>query len=269
MNKIANYYNENGFYIAKSILPKSILDDYLKDLRKIFEQQLDYLSIEYKKNCEIHDLMILLFNTNSKRYLSTLTLSGKLFSLYKTISHDKITETLEGIGLETPIWQTKPVIHCMSNELKIPNGYHGVGVHQDWPTLQSSLNNVTIWIPFTNKVTKDSFPLEVIPGTHLLGLCKGTQTEHYFETNSEYYNIKDFIPLEVELGDVIFMSNFTIHRSQTEGKDFRLSVSTRYEDASEPTFIERNYPFTEHRLVKREVLFDNFPSQEQVKKIYE
>ena len=267
MTNIKKIYNKDGFYLAKSILPKELIAEYSADFRKIFIQQLDSAKSSYDKDDDIFNLMQNLFKKDLKKYLSALTLSGKLFSLYKVISHENIVKTSKTLGIELPIWQTKPVIHCMANELKIPGGYHGVGVHQDWPTLQSSLNNITIWAPFT-KVSKNTFPLEIIPGTHKNGLLEGIQTEAYFETNPKYYKVEDFIPIECDIGDVIFMSNFTIHRSQKEGSGLRLSVSTRYEDASEETFITRNYPFTEGRTVKRDVLFPNFPSASQVQKIF-
>lgn len=267
MNNIKQDYNQNGFYLAKNLLPKDLINQYNADFRKIFTQQLDLIGASYKKDSEIFEIMQNLFKADLKKYLATLSLSGKLFSLYEIISHKNIVETTKNLGVNLPIWQTKPVIHCMANELKIIGGYHGVGVHQDWPTLQSSLNNITIWVPFT-KVSKNNFPLEIIPNTHKDGLLEGIQTDAYFETDPKYYKVEDFIPIECDIGDVIFMSNFTLHRSQKEGEGLRLSVSTRYEDATEETFIERSYPFTEQRVVKRDVLSPNFPSPEQVKKIY-
>ncbi len=268
MKNIREVYNRDGFYLAKSIIPKDLIEKYNSDFRTIFTQQLDNLGEKYSKDDDIFTIMQNLFKKDLKKYLSTLTLSGKLFSLYEIISYKNIVETTKELGIKLPTWQTKPVIHCMANELKIPGGYHGVGVHQDWPTLQSSLNTLTIWVPFTN-VSKDNFPLEIIPATHKDGLLEGIQTDAYFETDPKYYKVEDFIPIECNIGDVIFMSNFAIHRSQKEGAGLRLSVSTRYEDASEDTFIARNYPFTEKRSVSREVLFPNFPLAEQVKKIFE
>lgn len=268
MRDIAQEYKKNGFCIAKSILSKNLTDKYIADFKQIFIQQLELLGETSLQNREIFELMQILFKKDLKRYLATLTLSSKLYSVYKIIGDKKILEVLNQIGIKIPLWQTKPVTHLMSNELKIPGGYHGLGVHQDWPSLQSSLNNVTIWVPFT-KVTRDTFPMEVIAETYKKGLLDGVQTEHYFEIESKYYRVEDFLPLECEIGDVIFMSNFTIHRSQMEGSGFRLSVSARYEDAAEKTFVERNYPYTELRVVKRDVLFPGFPSVDQVKKIME
>ena len=263
-----NFFNENGYFILKSILKKDIIDKYNSDFREIFTQQLNILGIkddlEFLDNFEI---MKKLFKLDIDRYLSALTLSSKLFSLYNIISNEDIVNSLKKINFKIPIWQTKPVIHCMANELTIPNGYNGVGVHQDWITLQSSLNTVTIWIPFFN-VKKENFPLEIIPKSHLHGLCDGEQKQNYFEIDKEYYNNDDFLPIEVEVGDVVVMSNFTIHRTQTNGNGFRLSASMRYEDASEKTFIERNYPFTEKRVVDRKIISPNFPNREQVIKIY-
>lgn len=264
---IKQKYNQDGFCLVKSVVPSDYTDSYKKDFRKIFLQQLDFLGLNYDKNCDIFEIMQILHSKDLKRYLATMTLSSKLFSLYQIISHKNIVNIIEDLGVNIPTWQTRPVIHCMANELKIPNGYHGVGVHQDWPTLQSSLNNITIWTPFT-KVSKDNFPLDIIPRTHTKGLLDGAQSEHYFEIDQRHYNVEDFVPIECDVGDVIFMSNFAIHRSQTNGSGFRLSVSTRYEDAGEKTFVTRNYPYTEGRVVKRDVLFPGFPSKEEVKNIF-
>jgi len=260
------FFDENGYYIDKNLIPIELINQFVDDLNKIFKQQIDFLD-KNSQDLSVFDKMRLLFNMDNSRYLSTLTLSSKMVSLYDIIIHKNVQQSVNDLGFKIPVWQTRPVIHCMSNDLKIQNGYHGVGVHQDWSTLQSSLNTITIWIPFF-KVTKENFPIEVIPKTHLLGLCEGSQKEHFFEIDSSYYNMDEFIELEAEPGDVIFMSNFTIHKSKTTGKGFRMSVSMRYEDGGEDTFIERNYPFTEKRIVNRDVLFKDFPKKEQVLKIY-
>lgn len=266
MSETLSSYNKNGFVILKNIISKDILDCYLKDFHKIIIQQLDFLKIK-NEDLDIFNSMKVLYNADKNRYLSTLTLSSKLFNLYKIISEEPLINELKLLGISLPTWQTKPVIHCMSDELKIEGGYHGLGVHQDWRSLQSSLNTIIAWIPFFN-VTKENYPIQVIPKSHLYGLCDGLQTDHFFEIDKNIYNQDDFIELEADVGDVIIMSSFLIHKSKTNGNGFRFSVSMRYEDSTEETFIERNYPYTEKRIVDRKILFDEFPSNEQLYKIY-
>jgi ectoine hydroxylase-related dioxygenase (phytanoyl-CoA dioxygenase family) len=176
---------------------------------------------------------------------------------------------MKEFGIELPVFQTSPVLHIMSNGLRIPGGYAGVGVHQDWPALQGSLDAITIWIPIVD-VREDLFPLEIIPGSHLYGLCGGTQKEHSYEVAPSYYDEKAFIRVTAERGDALFFSAFTIHRSGQHGADgVRLSVSARYENAAEPTFVDRVYPFAQKRSVQREFIVRDFPSREQVVKLYE
>lgn len=54
---------------------------------------------------------------------------------------------------------------------------------------------------------------------------------------------KKFIMPTIELGDALFFSAFLIHRSGNNVTDsIRWSCHLRYNDLSEPTFMERNYP---------------------------
>ena len=65
-----NFFNENGYFILKSILKKDIIDKYNSDFREIFIQQLNILGIkddlEFLDNFEI---MKKLFKLDIDRYL--------------------------------------------------------------------------------------------------------------------------------------------------------------------------------------------------------
>ena len=63
------------------------------------------------------------------------------------------------------------------------------------------------------------------------------------------------MPAICEVGDVIFMSNFTVHRSSKKGDNrLRMACSTRYDNANEEAFIERCYPSAYIRSVERKII---------------
>lgn len=159
-----------------------------------------------------------------------------------------------------PIIIEQPVLHVMSQNLHIPDGYYGTEAHQDWPSTQGSLDCVTVWIPFHD--TKDNFPLEVIPGSHLQGLRDGKLNGSVLEIECDD---REFIPIECKAGDAIFLSGFLIHRTGKKGS-FRVAVSQRFDNAMEPTFIERGYPCAQKRVVDREIKWK--PTVEEVRSMY-
>jgi len=163
------------------------------------------------------------------------------------------------------------VVHIMADELQIPNGYFGLVPHQDFPSVQGSLGGVVVWLPLVD-VDKDNYPLEVIPGSNRRGLLPSFEnTNSTWEINPDQYNENDFVPAEVNVGDVIFMSLFTIHRSSKRGTAgrIRLAASTRFDNASEPSFIKRCYPTAYIRTVQREQYFKDFPSISEVNKVFD
>lgn len=150
--------------------------------------------------------------------------------------------------ISVPIIIEQPVLHVMSPSLRIPDGYYGTAAHQDWPSTQGSLDCVTVWIALTD-ITVDDFPLEVIPGSHKRGLLDGKMNGSVLEVEADN---KDFIPIECKAGDVIFLSGFLVHRTG-KGNGFRVAVSQRFDNVSEPTFIERGYPCAQKRVVDRDI----------------
>jgi ectoine hydroxylase-related dioxygenase (phytanoyl-CoA dioxygenase family) len=169
------------------------------------------------------------------------------------------------LGLEQAAFQTAPVLHVMSADLRVPGGYYGYPVHQDWPALQSSLDTITAWIPFVS-VDESNYTMDVIPGSHLGGLYPGTMTPNAYEIEPGAYREEDFVPVRAEPGDVFFMSCFMVHRSSVRGGDrVRIASSMRYENAAEDAFAEHAYPYVHKRVVEREFLVPDYPSAAQVR----
>ncbi|VVB71389.1 Phytanoyl-CoA dioxygenase (PhyH) [uncultured archaeon] len=130
--------------------------------------------------------------------------------------------------------------------------YWKANPHQDWYTIRGSLDAITAWTPIA-PLTKDMGYLEVVPGSHKNGLLKHKD----FGNNYEIIESTDSLnwkPIEMDIGDVLFFSTFTIHRSGYNKSDkIRWTEVIRYDNALEPSFVAREFPlnFKSERVDKK------------------
>lgn len=265
-------YKRTGFLVAKNIVPKDSIEIVHHELSRILYEQILHLNPETALSCQkntVYELLRALFDTDQLRYLACLRLAARLYSLQVLMMHPAVLVYCRALGIEMPVMQSRTVFHVMSNELKFVNGYFGFDVHQDWPSLQSSLDMVTVWIPLVD-VDANLFPMEVIPGSHLKGLCRGGLSEHISTIDPSEYQESEFVRVEAQRGDVVFMTAFCLHRSAVDGRshDVRLAASCRYENAMERHVIEHAYPYCQQNIIRREPIIENFPTQEQVKAVF-
>lgn len=267
----AAHYRREGFLVARQMVPREQIERVFADMHRLVVQQLLRFGLPHGSGEtaeDVHQDLRRLFTQDLKTYLATLALCAKLASLHELYLHPNIRAFAREIGIEFPVFQTAPVMHLMSKSLRIVGGYQGFGAHQDWPTLQGSLDTVTVWIPFVD-IDQNLFTLDIIPRSHTGGLRPYARRDHIFEVDPNSYDAADFQSVEANKGDVVFMSSFAIHRSSLRGDDrLRISTSMRYENAAEPHFIARSYPFGHKRSVLTELITPDFPAPEQVGAVY-
>ena len=264
-------YRKDGFCIYKGLLQKNQLSAILGDINHLARLRLLGLNQEPSADDTVFSNLKKLFDLDHDAYMGVARLAPKLLSV-KTLALDTRIQDVVWMLQQTPVTSdfglpvlTKPteaIVHFMSRQLVIPGGYSGFKPHQDWTSIQGSLDSMVVWMPLTT-ITEESFPLQVIPGSHLNGLL-GIE-EGQYETRSTEYDEGSFVSALIEPGDVAFMSSWTVHRTGVSpGTQDRLAISTRYENAAEPTFVGRNYPGAYRRTVIRDMITPNFPSKEQV-----
>lgn len=230
-------YNRDGYVVVRGGFPSSP------------KAWLDYLGHEKG--------IIRKFDEGIDRYIGILRKFSKNSQLQRAILNIDLKVILHTGDLII----SQPVLHVMSPALRIPDGYYGTAAHQDWPSTQGSLDCVTVWIALTDAGI-GNFPLEVIPGSHKRGLLDGKMNGSVLEVEADE---KEFVPITCKAGDVVFLSGFTVHRTGN-GAGFRVAVSQRFDNASEPTFIERGYPCAQKRVVEREIKWR--PTQAQVQDVF-
>jgi len=268
-----NDYKDKGYFLVKGLMPLDECNEVLSDIHSIVNFQLKRfipnLSNEYlgNQNSLAKEMELLLkFDVNA--YIAFARRSAKLVKLHRYLSHENIISLLNDLNFELPTIVTEPVLHINSDRLIIPNGYAGFDTHQDWPSIQGSLDCVVLWAPLVN-VSLSNFPLKVIPGSHKKGLYPGEVCDNILKIDPALYDTSKYKAIEARAGDVVLMSSWTLHQTGIkDSKGFRLACSTRYDNSAEQTFVERYYPCAYQRTVNREMITPNFPAVNQIENQY-
>jgi len=182
---------------------------------------------------------------------------------------EPVVELAQFLGVQRPLISTKASVHLMDDELKVPNGYHKSPPHQDWRSIQGSLDNVVFWIP-TTPVRGGVNGLEVVRQSHLLGLLETSQHVMTPTVADPRIREEQFEPIDVEPGDVVAFSSFLVHRTSDKSDGLvRIAISTRFNNAEEPTFLERGYATPYKYSYRLDLITQDFPASDAVARVFQ
>lgn len=264
-------YRRDGCAVVPQLVPIAALDAVASDIAVVVRQSLRRLgaaalsSEAHPDDADaLHTDLQTLLHADVKAYLAALRHAAKLLSLARLAVSAPFEDLTRALAMVSPSLPTTPVLHVMSERLRVPDGYFGLETHQDWPSIQGGLDTFTAWVPLFD-VGIAQFPLEVIPGSHRAGLLPGRARANATEIDPAHYDAGAFTRLAARRGDVVIFTTFTIHRTAVQDcQGFRLACSTRYENAAEPTFVARGYPTAYRRSVERDLMVADFPTPAQV-----
>jgi|GEM_PF-6187242 len=254
-------YKESGFYLAKNLLNKDYLSSVRNDIMKVFAIKMGKHKVDDK---DLFDL----YQFDRASYVTCAKQAHNLISLHQLACNELIVNMLHDFGVSFPSYAAKPVILFSAKQLaENHHFYWKAKPHQDWAGLMGSLDSVVAWLPLV-PFTKELGFLEIVPGSHLSGLLKHVPSGPTVEISEEHEY--DFQPIPMELGDVLFFSTFSIHRSGENISDLiRLSVNFRYDNNEEINFAERCFPnsFVYNRVQLVEQI-PGFPKPEDIQKVF-
>ncbi len=222
-------YKENGYLLLEKIVPVQLLNEIKSDIQNLFKEDIFQIS-----------------KRDQKKFIAIANISQYLISVNKLTTNPCIVQSLKMIGITNPVINTRPLISYSHKDLALNDMYWKVPAHQDWASMQGSIDSVTIWIPLCD-LQDDMGYLEVIPKSHLQGFLP-LKDDTVLKDDS--FDEKEFIPIRMNLGDILIFNTFLIHRSGINKSDnIRLTTHLRYDNADEDSFVQRNFPH--HRVDKR------------------
>jgi ectoine hydroxylase-related dioxygenase (phytanoyl-CoA dioxygenase family) len=264
-------FRRDGYLILKNLIPATVIDGCLEEIRAIFNAQAERFGVTPADSIDMASLsrtMAGLIQRDIPAYLAAAKLAQHAISLHRMGCDETLVAPLRALGLQVPIISTRPVIFFMADALKIPGGYHKTPPHQDWRSIQGSLDGVVAWVPFSS-TDRFNYPLEVLPGSHQRGLLP--TKEDVFGHRVEETALPDtpFTALEVERGDVVIFSCFLVHRTgEAGGALARFAASFRFNNAAEPSFVQRGYPNPYVYRPDMTILTPDFPRPAQLRRIF-
>ena len=192
-----------------------------------------------------------------------------LISLTRLAVSDNITDLLVSKGLSSPVICTRPVLFFNHPRLAKKDVYHTVFPHQDWRSMQGSLDSVVIWVPLMD-INKSNGALRILPGSHKLGLLADEMEDGFGKVDMTDEMKNNMIDVEVKAGDALIFSSFLIHESGLISEDrIRWSCHFRYNNLDEETFISRRYF---HPYIYRpdpKLYTTNFPTEDQLNAVFD
>ncbi|HMH32109.1 MAG TPA: phytanoyl-CoA dioxygenase family protein [Puia sp.] len=270
MNKTEKLsYIKNGFYLYKGFFNSKEVERIKKEAQSIFINQFIGKGIATSKKIsegEFESAIVRLFEEHFDHYTNCGKQAQHLISLHRLSLDERIVNKLKEFGLDFPVISTRPVMYFNKFNLAKTEEFYKVPPHQDWRSMQGSLNSMVVWVPLAD-VSEDLGALKIVPGSHLHGLIESKENAWFRQIDQ--VEQADFISVEVEAGDALFFSSFLIHSSGNNIKDkIRWSCHFRYNDLNEETFIQRGYPHPYIYKPIQELITSDFPSPDQIKKIF-
>jgi ectoine hydroxylase-related dioxygenase (phytanoyl-CoA dioxygenase family) len=133
---------------------------------------------------------------------------------------------------------TRPVLFFNHPQLAKEEVYYKTPKHQDWPSMEASLNSLVVWVPLVD-VNEENGSIIIYPGSHKQGVLP-------FNVNGGFAEVEykgESIQPTMEIGDIAIFSTFLVHKSgDILDNSIRWSCHFRYTDMLENDFIKRGYP---------------------------
>ena len=147
--------------------------------------------------------------------------------------------------------QTSPIVsHFTSHD--VTGQGHGLGFHQDWPSMGTSDTGIVCWITLYDT---DRHTIQFVPGSHKKGVLPGKQTETGYLVEPTHYT--DAHVLRVPAGSVVLFSPWLVHATYVDPKAeegaFKLALSTRYDDLECAAWQKRGYESAYSTTVDRQL----------------
>lgn len=267
---IASEYRRAGFVHLRGLFRPAEVEQIRAEAKEVFALQMrarGILPALDVPEAEFEQGMFRLFVEDLQTFSNCGKHAQHLISLHRLALDARITDVLAQLGLASPSICTRPVLYFNSARLATKEVYWKLAPHQDWRSMQGSLDAVVVWLPLVD-INRALGALEVIPGSHRRGLLPADMVDGYGNLR-EPLDTSAAVAVEVARGDALFFSAFLVHQSGVNATDaIRWSCHFRYNNLREPTFVARGFP---HPYIYRpieELLTPAFPTRQMLDELF-
>tara|TARA_Y100000768_G_C23891029_1_gene640139 strand:+ start:286 stop:1101 length:816 start_codon:yes stop_codon:yes gene_type:complete len=236
-------FNDKGFIIYSKFFDKKKIDKIYNDSKNIYKTQMIKLNIINNKNIsneEFEHSIKILFNEHFQIFINCGKQCQHLINLWKLSLDEKLIDFLKILGIKNPHISTRPVLFSNSKHISKNKINHTVPPHQDWASMQGSINSIVVWIPLID-INQELGSIKLVPKSHKEGLLSKEKEDSFGLVKN--YKETDFISFDVKQGDIILFNSFLVHKSGNNITDnIRWSCHMRYNDLDDTSFIKRGYP---------------------------
>jgi len=236
------FYRKHGYLMVENIWPDNAINT-IKDETKAFFSTFSKSS-HLMSDAEFDDCLVTLFEKDFSAYHGAAKLANHGLALLGLSCHSELLTALRDLDCRLPVQCARPVMWFHSPRLAKTPRYQRLPAHQEWSNMQGSYNGMVVWAPLRT-VSEEQGRLQVIPGSHKRGLLpfQAEDEEDYpFALAPDAYDEAEFIEIDVPENACLIFSTWLIHRSGINtSNQCRWTFNFRYNDASEPTFIQRHY----------------------------
>jgi hypothetical protein len=230
---------EEGIVILREFFEPERVSGILKAAQKVFEIQFQRRGYQGT----FREKMVQLFHEDQTVFINCgKIIQQGLIELYSIAVDAKLLGELKSLGVEFPNMCTRPVLFFNHPDLAKEEHYYKTPLHQDWPSMQSSLDSLVVWIPLVD-VSPENGSVIFYPKTHKLGnLCDSVQGGFAAITETDF-SLCPLIQPEMKVGDIAIFSTFLVHRSgDILNDEIRWSCHFRYTNMLDEDFVSRGFP---------------------------
>src|SRR5438067_4456274 len=131
---LRNAFLADGYVVVRGAIDTAVLGSINRQIGELFTIQLRRLQLPIDAGDSrqaFRNNAVRLLRADVPTYISTARLTQNLPSIHRLLICDTIINLAGDLGIELPVISTRPSIHFMTADLKIPNGYHKSPAHQD------------------------------------------------------------------------------------------------------------------------------------------
>jgi phytanoyl-CoA hydroxylase len=259
-------YRETGFVHVRGLFAPEQMDALRADAWRVFGRQLGRHGLLDGAGEEPAEALYTYFREHTAEFANCGKQIQHLVSLHRLALDPAVLDVVGALGLQDPNIAIRPVLFFNNPKLARDEFYWKTPPHQDWRSMQGSLDSVVAWVALTD-VDADLGALEVVPGSHRRGLL-AERFENGFGQTGQFAD-DDFVPVATRKGDALFFSSFLVHRSGTNVTDaIRWSAQFRFNNLAEATFVARGYPHSFIYKPVDELLTPDFPAAADVERVF-